>query len=127
MCHYYDFEYHGLKKISQETCIPELTIIVQCYVGTFISVLMFGLIAYAVCPNLRNIFYQNIIIAILLFAITLCMPDECVTVDHDLASAGRDGVASGINVRQIKLGKALTYRRQANIWKNTSLTIKGHN
>lgn len=61
-----------------------LNMMVQ-YVGTFLSVLVFGSVAYAVYPNLQNIFYQNIIVAFLLFVITLLMPPEDETVDHQRA------------------------------------------
>jgi len=78
-----------------------LNLMVQ-YAGTFLSVLVFGLIAYAVYPNLRNIFYQNIIIAVLLFVITFSMPDESVTVDPDVASGGDgDSVAKKKDLREI--------------------------
>ena len=55
------------------------------YVGTFLSVLVFGSVAYAVYPNLQNIFYQNVVVAVLLFVITLLMPPENETVDHERA------------------------------------------
>jgi len=61
-----------------------LNLMVQ-YVGTFLSALVFGLIAFAVYPNLQNIFYQNIVVAVLLFIITFSMPDEEETVDHQRA------------------------------------------
>lgn len=61
-----------------------LNMMVQ-YVGTFLSVLVFGAVAYVVYPNLQNIFYQNVVVAVLLFAITLLMPPESETVDHQRA------------------------------------------
>ena len=61
-----------------------LNMMVQ-YVGTFLSVLVFGSVAYAVFPNLQNIFYQNVVVAVLLFVITLLMPPEIETVDHERA------------------------------------------
>eukprot|EP01083_Nonionella_stella_P070509 188687_1 len=61
-----------------------LNLMVQ-YVGTFLSVLVFGLVAFAIYPKLQNIFYQNIVIAVLLFIVTFSMPDEDETVDHQRA------------------------------------------
>ena len=55
------------------------------YAGSFFSSILFGGIAYAVYPNLRRVFYPNIVIGVACLFCVLFMPREGDAVNHATA------------------------------------------
>ena len=54
--------------------------------GTLLSIVIFGCVAFEVYPHVREVFYQYIIIGVILLATVASMPDENDdVVDHNIA------------------------------------------